>query len=111
IIDEAKKTGEGPLLVAFLGPLTDMASALLMDPSIADDDVTVIWIGGAPYGDVEPEKWPEFNLSNDIAAANVVFRSGIDVWQVPWSTYVRTAVGYAELDEKVAPCGPLGRYL
>ncbi|GAA4426978.1 nucleoside hydrolase [Georgenia halophila] len=110
IIDEAKKD-EGPLLVAFLGPLTDMASALLMEPSIADADVTVIWIGGPPYGDYEPEKWPEFNLSNDVAAANVVFRSGIDLWQVPWSTYVRTAVGYAELDEKVAPCGPLGRYL
>jgi len=33
------------------------------------------------------------------------------VWQIPRSTYTLTAVGYAELEEKVAPCGPLGRYL
>ncbi|WP_114853124.1 nucleoside hydrolase [Brachybacterium sp. YJGR34] len=111
IIEEAHRTDAGPLQIAFLGPLTDMASALLLDPSIAQTDTTVIWIGGPGYGDREPEERAEFNLRNDIAAANVVFRSGIRLWQVPRTAYVMTSVGYAELEEKVAPCGELGEYL
>lgn len=111
IVEEAHTTGEGPLMVAFLGPLTDMASALLLDPSIAQTDTIVIWIGGPGYETRLPGEQIEFNLKNDVAAANVVFRSGIRVWQVPRTAYVMTSVGYAELDEKVAPCGELGDYL
>jgi len=110
IIDEAHKEGS-PLWVAFLGPLTDMASAILLDPTIVNRDVIVVWIGGGPYRDRHAAYWPEFNLRNDIHAANVVFESGMTVYQVPMSTYVMVAVGYAELLEKVAPCGAIGAYL
>lgn len=112
IIDEARRTDAGPLFIAFLGPLTDMASALLMAPDIADTDTTVIWIGGPPYGDiVSAGSWPEFNLRNDIAAANVVFDSGIRLWQIPSNIYRLVSVSYAELEAKVEPHGELGRYL
>jgi inosine-uridine nucleoside N-ribohydrolase len=111
IIEEAVRDDDAPLFVAFLGPLTDMASALILEPSIADRDVTVIWIGGAPYGDAGAAYKPEFNVSNDIVAANVVFSSTIKLWQVPMSTYVMMAVSYAELFEQVRPNGELGRYL
>ena len=112
IIDEARRTDAGPLFIAFLGPLTDMASALLLAPDIAETDTTVIWIGGPPYGDREWRgTWPEFNLRNDIHAANVVFGSGIDIWQVPSNIYRLASVGYAELRRRVEPCGELGRYL
>lgn len=111
IIGEAMRRDAGPLFVAFLGPLTDMASALLMEPRIAERDVTVVWIGGGPYDGESAAYWPEFNLANDIAAANAVFSSSLPVWQVPMPVYIATAVGYAELDERVAPHGPLGAYL
>nr|WP_314845472.1 nucleoside hydrolase [uncultured Microbacterium sp.] len=112
IIDEARRTDAGPLFIAFLGPLTDMASALLLAPDIADTDTTVIWIGGPPYGDiVSVGSWPEFNLRNDIASANVVFDSGIRLWQVPANIYRQVVVGYAELEARVEPHGELGRYL
>lgn len=111
IIREARKPE--PLFVAFLGPLTDMASALLLDPTLRDNrNLTVVWIGGGPYdGAHGDEPHGEFNLSNDVAAANVVLQSGLTVWQIPWSVYTLTSVGYAELDERVAPHGPLGEYL
>ncbi len=111
IIEEAMEDDAAPLFVAFLGPLTDMASALLIEPRIADRDLTVIWIGGPPYGDLGIAYRPEFNLSNDIVAANIVFASSLKLWQVPMSTYVRMAVSYAELYEQVIPCGEIGRYL
>jgi purine nucleosidase len=112
IIDEARRTDAGPLFIAFLGPLTDMASALLLAPDIADTDTTVIWIGGPPYGDIAfVGTWPEFNLRNDIASANVVFDSGITIWQVPANIYRLVNVSYAELRRKVEPHGEIGRYL
>jgi len=111
IVEEAGRQDGGTLYVAFLGPLTDMATALLLDPSLARRDVVVVWIGGDPYGDKVAPYRPEFNLSNDIAAANVVFESGITVWQVPSSTYTQLGVGYAELRRRVRPCGKIGQYL
>ncbi|HEY0789782.1 MAG TPA: nucleoside hydrolase [Chthoniobacterales bacterium] len=107
IIAEGLKDDPRPLHVAFLGPLTDMASALLQEPALAERNVRVIWIGG--------EDWPvggwEYNLSNDVNAANVVFRSKVEVWQIPSTVYRRMAVSYAELMEKVYDKGPLGKYL
>jgi purine nucleosidase len=112
IIEESLAASEGdPLFVAFLGPLTDMASAILLDPAIVQRNVVVIWIGGVGYGGLESYPGIEFNLSNDIPAANVVYDSGIQIWQVPSSVYSMVSVGYTELEEKIGHCGPLGEYL
>ena len=107
IIREALRDDPRRLYVAFYGPLTDMASALLNEPAIQDRKVTVVWIGGG--------EWPiggnEYNLSNDIHSANVVMKSRIDVWMIPIPVFRMTGVGYAELMERVYPAGPLGKYL
>jgi purine nucleosidase len=109
IIEESR--GDDTLYVAFLGPLTDMASAILLDPGIVHRDIVVIWIGGVGYGGLESYRGIEFNLSNDIAAANVVFDSGITVWQVPSNVYSQVSVGYAELEEKIGGTSALADYL
>jgi purine nucleosidase len=112
IISESKLARrEEPLFVAFLGPLTDMASAILLDPDIVNRDVVVIWIGGVGYGGVETYAGVEFNLGNDIAAANVVYDSGITVWQVPSNVYSQVSVSYAELEEKIRGTSKLADYL
>ena len=104
-------SAEDPLFVAFLGPLTDMATAILTDPEIVHRDVVVVWIGGMGH-DVD---WSydavEFNLRNDIAAANVVFGSGITVWQIPATVYTMVSVGYAELEERIGGTSKLADYL
>jgi purine nucleosidase len=110
IIDEAMKD-EGTLFVAFLGPLTDMASALLEEPAIQDRDVVVVWIGGPSYDGILPGYEPEFNLSNDVVAANVVMDSRVPVWQIPMSVYTLVSVGHEELRQRVEPLGELGAYL
>jgi len=107
IIAEAMQDAPRPLYIAFYGPLTDMASALLLEPRIAERNVRVIWIGGGPW----PSGGGEYNLSNDIHAANVVMKSRVELWQVPRSTYRTMSVGYAELIEKVYPQGAIGKYL
>lgn len=106
IVEEAMKEEDSKLYVIFLGPLTDLACAYLHSPEIAGR-LTAIWIGGGAY----PQGGWEFNLSNDVKAANVIMGSGIELWQVPMDVYTRMLVSYAELEEKVRPYGKIGRYL
>ncbi len=49
IVEEALKDDPRPLFVLFYGPLTDMASALLEEPRIAERNLIVVWIGGGPW--------------------------------------------------------------
>ena len=112
IVEESKLAStQDPLYVAFLGPLTDMASAILLDPDIVRRPVVVIWIGGVGYGGVETYPGVEFNLRNDITAANLVYDSGITIWQVPSNVYSQVSVSYAELEEKIGGTSELADYL
>lgn len=106
IIQEAMKDDPRRLYVTFMGPLTDLASAYLLEPRIAGR-ITAIWIGGGRY----PNGGAEFNLGNDIIAANVVFSSGMEVWQVPKNVYEMIPVSLAELECRVRPQGEIGSYL
>lgn len=106
IIEEAMKEDDRPLYVVFLGCITDLAAAYLKEPRIADR-LTAVWIGGGVW----PVGGFEFNLLQDIAAANVVFRSPIPLWQIPENVYKQMAVSLAELQYKVQPCGEVGNYL
>lgn len=106
IVEEAMKEDDRPLFVGLLGTATDLASALLMEPAIAGR-LTAIWIGGGSYPDGERE----FNLSQDRHAANVLFSSGVALWQVPRGTYKQMNVTLSELRLRVATQGKLGAYL
>ncbi|EIM30036.1 nucleoside hydrolase [Microvirga lotononidis] len=107
IIEEGMKDDPRPLYVAFLGPLTDMAAALLMEPRLNERNICVVWIGGGQW----PVGGREYNLSNDIHAANVVMKSKVQLWQIPMSVYRMMAVSYAELMERVYDRGAIGKYL
>ena len=106
IIAEAMREDPLPLYVVFQGCLTDLASAYLKEPRIAER-MTAIWIGGGKW----PEGGFEFNLLQDIHAANVVFSSEIPLWQIPINVYKQAAVSLAELQYRVQPCGEIGNYL
>lgn len=70
---------EHPLYVATIGAITNIASALLMNPAIADR-IVIVWLGGNAL------HWPdnhEFNCQQDVAAARVVFDSGAPLVILP----------------------------
>lgn len=106
IIDEAMKEDDRPLFVALQGTLTDLADALLIEPRIASR-LTAIWIGGGSW----PEGGWEFNLAQDVHAANVVLSSGVALWQIPKDVYKTVNITLSELQYRVAPCGKVGEYL
>lgn len=75
----ATYTPEHPLYVVAIGAITNVASALRMNPEIADR-VVIVWLGG------HASHWPdtaEFNMKQDVAAARVVFACGAPVIQLP----------------------------
>ncbi len=106
IIEAAMKESDLPLFILLQGAITDLACAILLEPQICSK-MTAIWIGGGDW----PEGGFEFNLLNDIAAANVVYNSKMPLWQVPISTYKQMAVSLAELQLRVKPYGAIGNYL
>lgn len=106
IVEEAMRDDSKPLVIALQGAITNLASALLMEPKIADR-ILAVWIGGEDY----PQGGWEFNLSQDVAGANVVFASQCQLWQVPKSVYKQVNVSLAKLQSRVAPCGKIGEYL
>lgn len=106
IIQEAMKDDPHPLFIACQGGITDLASAILKKPEICKR-MTAIWIGGGVY----PEGGFEFNLKQDIAAANILMKSEMEVWQIPMNVYKQMSVTLAELQLQVKPCGEIGKYL
>lgn len=116
IIAEAMREGtDMPLYIALGGGLTDIASALLLEPRIADR-ATAVWIGGPEHAGyaVTPDDADavEYNLNIDIAAAQAVFnRTAIQIWQVPRNVYRQCLVSRAELELRVRPMGAIGGLL
>jgi purine nucleosidase len=70
--------------IVTLGPLTNLALALLRDPKLAASAKRCVVMGGAPCceGNVTPAA--EFNIWVDPEAARIVFRSGLPLEIVGW---------------------------
>jgi hypothetical protein len=105
---ERAHSGDGPLYVVAIGAITNVASALLIDPSIVEK-IVVVWLGGQPL------HWPsarEFNLQQDLHASRLIFDSGVPLVQVPCqavASHLLTTL--AELEAYVAGKGAIGDYL
>lgn len=116
IINEALRTDtQLPLYVLCGAGLTEIASALLKAPQIADK-LTLIWIGGPEYADLAlpPPNYTtlEYNLNIDISAARAVYnRTRVPVWQIPRNAYRQALLPYSVLLTKVKPRGKVGAYL
>ena len=75
----ARPDDADPLYVVAIGAITNVASAILMEPAIAKK-IAIVWLG------CNPTTYPyarEFNLSQDVPAARVVFDCGAPVTLVP----------------------------
>jgi purine nucleosidase len=108
--DLVKRAGgaDEPLFVLTIGAPTNVASALLMEPRIAER-IVVVWLGG------NPGYWHravEFNLEQDRHASHVLLDSGVPLVHVPCrnvTEHLRTT--QAEIDVFVRGSGRIGDYL
>ena len=70
---------ENPLYVVAIATITNIASALLIAPEIAEN-IVIVWLGGHS---LEVSNANEFNMVQDIAAARVVMNSNAPFVQLP----------------------------
>ena len=86
--------------------MTDVASAILLEPSITNR-LTVTWSGGGAY----PNGGGEYNWSSDPQSVNTVFSSLAPVWQFPNNVYSQMRVTTARLALNMRPRGAVGRHM
>lgn len=116
IINEALRTDTKlPLYVICGAGLTEIASAALSKPEIADK-LTLVWIGGHEYDDLAspPPNGTvlEYNLNIDIYAVQAIFnRSQVKLWQIPRNVYRQALISFPELETRIKPNGEIGKYL
>jgi len=101
-------TPDQPLYVVAIGAITNIASALIINPEIKER-IVLVWLGGHALD------WPdckEFNLFQDVASARVVFCSGVPLVQLPCMGVVSAfTVSGPELKFWLSDKNPLSDYL
>lgn len=106
LIDQCR-SAQAPITLATLGPLTNLAVALIQAPDIAQAMARVVAMGGAlGRGNVTPNA--EFNLYADPHAAQVVVNAGLNLTLIPLDVthqVITTPERLAALEELGSPVG------
>lgn len=109
IISEALNEDTHPLYILCQGAITNVSVAIKKCPEIIDK-INIIWIG-THGSDARTVPFREFNAGNDIEAANHVLTSGVNLWLVPSTVYGTINIGMAEIQDRIYPCGKIGKHL
>jgi purine nucleosidase len=93
----------GELTLVALAPLTNLALALRLDPSLPERVKHLVVMGGAVTGHGNTSRVPaEFNVGFDPEAAHVVFEGFPDFDLVDWELTLRHAFDEDEFDQWLA---------
>lgn len=110
IVATALDGGPEPLYVLAIGCLTNVASALLLEPEIVRR-VVVVWTSGYPTA-VPRSNRPSLNLVQDPAAVRVVLDSGVPLVYLP-GFYIGSELRLSlpDVEAYVRNRGAIGDYL
>jgi purine nucleosidase len=110
LIVRLARENPGRLHVLAIGPLTNLASAMLLDPELPDLVGHVTIMGGAVHhpGNVTPAA--EANISNDPEAARMVLRAGWDVTLVPLDVTMTEVLTEEHWHRLRAGAAPISRF-
>ena len=99
---------EKPLYVVAIGAITNIASAILINPKIVEN-IVVVWLGGHA---LHYSNTREFNMFQDVAAARVVFTSGAPIVQLPCMGVVSSfTISTVEMEYYLKGKNPVCDYL
>jgi purine nucleosidase len=108
LVSRAMAAHDDPLYVIAIGAITNVASAILLQPEIIER-IVIVWLGGQPL------HWPSakhFNLGQDLYASRLVFDCGVPLVHIPCTTvasHLLTTV--PEMELYVRGQGAVGDYL
>ncbi len=93
----------GQLTLLTLGPLTNVALALRLDPTFFNNIDRLVMMAGAVDGRGNTSAPAEFNVWADPESAKIVFDACRDVpggvWLLPWETSINEAISFETWDK------------
>ncbi len=111
IIKQVKATPSGEkLTVVALGALTNVASAIYIDPSI-ESRIKLYWLGSSYDFEQNILKRVDFNAIMDAQALEILLISEVEMNVIPVNVASAMTFTFAEVEEKLANAHPLGNFL
>ena len=86
-------TYPGRLTLLCIGPLTNVATALLMEPHLFMAIRNIIMMGGT-----SSIPWPEWNVRSDARAAQIVLSAGIPITLLGWNITTRCQMRASDIE-------------
>jgi inosine-uridine nucleoside N-ribohydrolase len=106
LIIETALQSRGKITIVAIGPLTNIALALKIDPRIKNNIERIVIMGGA-YLSSESE----YNVKRDRAAAEIVFRSGVPITAVGLDATSECKLRENDIDRMRLADDPAGNFL
>ena len=108
LIETLRAEPAGSVTLVPIGPLTNIATAMQRAPDIVGRIGQIVLMGGAYFevGNITPAA--EFNIFVDPEAADIVFRSGVDLVVMPLDVTHRALTNRARVAAFAALPAPLG---
>ncbi|TDH68139.1 uncharacterized protein CCR75_009694 [Bremia lactucae] len=100
LIDLAYKYS-GQLVIAALGPLTNIALAILLDPNFMVNIKKLVVMGGLSPGNDNHTMHAEFNVSCDPEATEIVYQhsNALKLYVLPFDTSLNNAISWEKFDK------------
>lgn len=110
LIERALNGGDEPLYVAAIGCITNIASAILLEPEIIKH-IVVLWTSAYPSWSNQPNE-SSLNLIQDLIAAKFIFDCGVPHVYLP-GYYIgeQLKISLPEIEAWVQNKGAIGEYL
>lgn len=84
----------GQLTLLCLGPLTNVATALRLEPRLFMAVKNIVMSGGS-----SGLPWPEWNMRSDAQAAQIVLAAGIPVTMLGWNVTTRCQLSEGDIEQ------------
>jgi purine nucleosidase len=107
---EAFRKEPGELELVALGPLTNLALAIRIEPQFASWVKRCVIMGGTGVLPGNATPLSEFNWWIDPEAVHIVLESGMKVEMVGWDVSLADSVIDTDLAEELRSLGPLGQF-
>ena len=109
LIQRATEYRDEPLYVAAIGCVTNIASALLLEPDLVKN-IVVLWTASYPTSVRVPNS--SFNLDQDILSAQLLFDSGVPHVYLPgYHVGAQLTLSLPDMEAWIRDKGKLGAYL
>jgi purine nucleosidase len=110
-IEALKAHSQGEIDLVTLGPLTNVALAIRLDPQAMSRVRRIAIMGSAGLGVGNVSPVAEFNIWQDAEAAKIVLESGLPLLFVGWDACLDEAMLEEEDINRIRESGSLGQFL